>query len=100
MFKVEISEEALKQFKKLDKQIAKLIFAWIRKHLVDTTDPRKQGKSLVGDKKSIWRYRIGDYRLLCNIYDDKLIILVIEVGHRREVYQKWDMSLVHIKNVN
>lgn len=88
MYKVEITEQALKQFKKLDKQIAKLIFSWIAKHLEGTDNPRAHGKGLVADKKGIWRYRIGNYRLICNILDEKLVILVIETGHRKAVYQK------------
>jgi mRNA interferase RelE/StbE len=74
MYRVELSENALKTFKKMDKQIATMIFAWISKNLEGCENPRIHGKGLVADKKGIWRYRVGDYRLLAHIFDDRLII--------------------------
>jgi mRNA interferase RelE/StbE len=87
MYKVKISEKALKTLKSLDKQIARMIIAWIEKNLEGTKDPRAKGKGLSNDKKSIWRYRVGNYRILTNIMDDELIILVIEFGHRKDIYK-------------
>ena len=87
MYRVEISENALKAFKKIDKQIATMIIAWISKNLEGCENPRIHGKGLVADKRGIWRYRVGDYRLLAHIYDDRLVILVVSVGHRREIYK-------------
>ncbi len=87
MYRVEISENALKAFKKIDKQIATMIIAWISKNLEGCENPRIRGKGLVADKRGIWRYRVGDYRLLAHIYDDRLVILVVDVGHRREIYK-------------
>ncbi|MDO9630028.1 MAG: type II toxin-antitoxin system RelE/ParE family toxin [Acholeplasmataceae bacterium] len=87
MYSVEISEYAIKQFKKLDKQIASMIFAWITKHLEGCDNPRLHGKGLIQDKKGIWRYRIGDYRLLAHILENRLVILVVDVGYRREIYK-------------
>jgi mRNA interferase RelE/StbE len=87
MYRVEISDHALKIFKKMDKQITTMIFAWISKHLEDCENPRVHGKGLVADKKGIWRYRIGDYRLLAHIFDDRLVILVIDAGHRKDIYK-------------
>ncbi len=81
------TEKAVKQLKKLDKSVLVMIKAWIEKNLVGTNDPRRFGKALTGDKKGWWRYRVGDYRILADIQDDKLIILVIEVGHRSSVYR-------------
>ena len=81
------TEKAVKQLKKLDKSVLVMIKAWIEKNLVGTSDPRRFGKALTGDKKGWWRYRVGDYRILADIQDDKLIILVIEVGHRSSVYR-------------
>jgi mRNA interferase RelE/StbE len=85
MYKVKISEKALKSLKKLDKQIARMIIACIEKNLEGTNDPRIKGKGLSHDKKGIWRYRVGNYRILTNIRDDELIILVIEFGHRKDI---------------
>ena len=60
---------------------------WIEKNLEGTSDPRKRGKGLSPDKKGIWRYRVGNYRIHANIRDDELIILVIEFGHRKDIYK-------------
>ena len=81
------TEKAVKQLKKLDKSVLVMIKAWIEKNLVGTNDPRRFGKALTGDKIGWWRYRVGDYRILADIQDDKLVILVIEVGHRSSVYR-------------
>ena len=87
MYKVKISEKAIKSLKNLDKEIARMIIAWIEKNLEGTSDPRKRGKGLSHDKKGIWRYRVGNYRILANIRDNELIILVIEFGHRKDIYK-------------
>lgn len=86
MYKVEYAPLAIKQLKKLDKHVSALIIGWIEKNLVDCEDPRRYGKGLVANRSGEWRYRIGDYRILAGIQDDKLVILIITVGHRREVY--------------
>lgn len=87
MWDVVYSERALKELKKLDKHTAKWILAWIQKNLIGCTNPRAHGKGLTANRSGQWRYRIGDYRLLAEIQDDKLIILALSVGHRREVYE-------------
>ena len=87
IYKIEFSDEAFKEFGKLDKYTQKLIDAWIRKHLETNENPRSIGNPLVGNKSGQWRYRVGDFRLLCLIQDDRLIILVIKIGHRRDVYK-------------
>lgn len=76
-----------KDFKKLDKYTMKIIKSWINKNLVDCENPRAKGKGLTANRSGQWRYRIGDYRLICEIKDDELIILALTVGHRREVYE-------------
>ena len=87
IYKIEFSDEAFKEFGKLDKYTQKLIDAWIRKHLETNENPRSFGKPLVGSKSGQWRYRVGDFRLLCLIQDDRLIVLVIKIGHRRDLYK-------------
>lgn len=87
-YKVEVSERFKKEFKKLDKYTQKILRGWINKNLVDTLDPRLKGKGLTASRSGQWRYRIGDYRLICLIDDDKLVILALTVGHRKDIYGK------------
>ncbi len=84
---IEVSERALRSLHKMDKQIARRV----RDELLEIAkleDPRSRGKVLTGNLASVWRYRIGDYRILCDIEDGRLVILVIDVAHRREVYKR------------
>ncbi len=87
-YEVELSERFKKEFRKLDSYTRKMIRAWIDKNLAGCTDPRMHGKALLGDRSGQWRYRIGDYRLICHIRDNELIILALTVGHRREIYKR------------
>ena len=80
------SDDARKELKKLDKHIALFITAWVRKNLEGCANPRLHGKGLTANRSGQWRYRIGDYRLIAEIQDETLIILILSVGHRREVY--------------
>ncbi|MCI9063551.1 MAG: type II toxin-antitoxin system RelE/ParE family toxin [Clostridia bacterium] len=86
-YKVIFSNEAKKQLKKLDRHIATLIIIWIRKNLENCEDPRQYGKALTANRSGQWRYRIGDYRLICEIQDKEITILVLEVGHRKNIYE-------------
>lgn len=86
-YKVEFSEQGKKDLKKLDTSVQRLILKWIKKNLVDCEDPRVHGKALIGNLKGYWRYRVGNYRVLCDIEDEKIIILVLEIGHRSEIYK-------------
>ncbi len=85
-YRVEFTERAKKDLKKLDKYTASLILGWVRKNLEGCENPRLHGKGLVANRSGQWRYRIGDYRLLAEINDDKITILVLTIGHRRDVY--------------
>lgn len=86
-YNVEYTERAIKSLKKLDKQTRKLIVAWIDKNLVGCENPRIHGKGLVQNKSGQWRYRVGDYRLICEIKDNEIIILVLEIGQRKDIYK-------------
>ena len=86
-FRVEYSKIALKQLKKMDRFDARLITSWIGKNLVGCEDPRAHGKGLTANRSVEWRYRVGNYRILCNIKDDVLVIEVFSVGHRSPVYR-------------
>ncbi|MSS77370.1 type II toxin-antitoxin system RelE/ParE family toxin [Anaerococcus sp. WCA-380-WT-2B] len=87
MYKVEILESVYKKLSKMDKQTVRVIKNWVIKNLVNIKDPRTKGKALKGNLKGIWRYRAGDYRIFAKIEDDKMIIFIIDLGHRREVYK-------------
>lgn len=82
-YNVELSDRFKREFKKLDKYTQKIIRSWIDKNLVGTENPRQYGKGLTANRSGQWRYRIGDYRLICQIEDSELIILALFVGHRR-----------------
>lgn len=88
MYSLELADRFKKEFRKLDKYTQKMLRAWINNNLVNCEDPRQHGKSLTGNRSNQWRYRIGDYRIICEIQDDKLIIIAMSVGHRREIYKK------------
>lgn len=87
MYKVEISEKAIKNLKQLDKSIDRMLLAWIEKNLEGTDNPRIHGKGLSYEKKGIWRYRVGNYRILASIEDERLVILLIDFGHRKDSYR-------------
>ena len=84
---VEYTKKALKQLKKLDRFDAKLIVSWIGKNIEGCKDPCAHGKGLTGNHSGEWRYRVGNYRVLCMIKDDKIVVEVFSVGHRSEVYK-------------
>ncbi|MBQ1888731.1 MAG: type II toxin-antitoxin system RelE/ParE family toxin [Firmicutes bacterium] len=86
-YSVETTVRFDREFKKLDRYTRKLLRAWIEKNLVDCADPRIHGKALTADLAGLWRYRIGDYRLICRIEDEILVILALSVGHRRDIYK-------------
>ena len=86
-YTVEYTKRAIKQLKKLDKQTSALILGWIEKNLVDCDNPRQFGKGLTANRKGEWRYRIGDFRLVADIQDDKIVILILNIGHRRDIYK-------------
>lgn len=83
---VHFTLQADKQFAKLDKEIQKRIQKFLNTKLSKMIDPRQLGSPLTGTLSHFWRYRVGDYRLLCSMKDNQLTILIVEVGHRREIY--------------
>ena len=85
-YSVEYLPSVIKTLKKMDQFTRRIILNWIENNLVDSEDPRIHGKALTADRKGQWRYRVGDYRIIANIEDGKLVILVIAIGHRRERY--------------
>jgi len=87
MYSVQLSDDAVKDLKKIDKHQAKFIMAWLRKNLEGCTDPRQHGKTLRHDRRNEWCYRVGSYRLIADIQDNIVTIEIINVGHRREIYR-------------
>jgi mRNA interferase RelE/StbE len=85
-WRIEYTDFALKALKKFDRQAAKRIVDYLDKRIADSVDPRAVGKPLKGELGEFWRYRVGDYRVLCEIRDRELVILAATIGHRREVY--------------
>ena len=85
-YQVEYTQTALRQLRKMDKKITALIISYIEKRLVGCEDPRKYGKALQGKLQGKWRYRVGDYRILAKIEDAHVLIVVVEVGHRQNIY--------------
>lgn len=86
-YHVEFTREALKALKKLDPHTALFITAWIRKNLEGCADPRLHGKGLMANRSGQWRYRVGDYRLIAEIQDGKVVILILTIGRRRDIYE-------------
>jgi mRNA interferase RelE/StbE len=84
---IEIARTAEKQIRKLDAAAQKSVVCFLRERLKSAENPRQWGKPLHGDKRGLWRYRVGDYRLICDIQDAKITVLVLEVAHRRDVHR-------------
>lgn len=93
--KIELNDRAKKDFAKLDKHIQIQIFKKL-KFIESLNDPKDDGKPLAGNLLGLWRYRSGDYRILAQILDDKLIILVVKISHRKNVYDFKKQQ--HLKN--
>nr|WP_231994840.1 type II toxin-antitoxin system RelE/ParE family toxin [Vaginimicrobium propionicum] len=85
-WKIEVFAKADKSLRKLDRQVARKIVAALAE-LAELDDPRSRGKALTGNLVGLWRYRVGDYRLLCLIDDEVLVVLVVDVAHRSKVYR-------------
>ncbi|MBQ7196418.1 MAG: type II toxin-antitoxin system RelE/ParE family toxin [Synergistaceae bacterium] len=83
---IEYTKEATKELKSLDKPVRERIRGYV-KNLRELSNPRLRGEPLTGNLSDFWKYRVGDYRLICRIQDNKLLILVVKIGHRREVYK-------------
>lgn len=84
-WKIEITREAEKELARIDSQETKRIISYLRNRAA--INPGQWGKALQGDLSALWRYRIGDYRVLCEIRDEEVTVLVIRVAHRKEAYR-------------
>jgi len=85
---VSYTETARKQLRKLDRQVARRLVDFLDERVAGQADPRSTGKALTGPVLgSFWRYRVGDYRIICDLQDGVLVVLVLEIGHRKDVYR-------------
>ncbi len=89
VWQIEFDPSAAKELAKLDKPTARRIVQFLRERVAPLNDPRSLGEALRGDELgSFWKYRLGDYRVVAEIVDRRVVIIVVRVGHRREVYRK------------
>ena len=85
---IEYDTSARKDLAKLDQQVARRIVTFMRERVSKPDSPRNIGEALTGPEYgNYWRYRVGDYRIVCEIHDKKIVVLVLRIGHRREVYR-------------
>jgi mRNA interferase RelE/StbE len=88
-WKVEFDRAAERELNKLDRQHARRILTFLSERVAHLKDPRSLGEALKGSKLGeFWKYRVGDYRVIVRIEDEKLIVLVVRIGHRRDVYER------------
>jgi len=86
-WRVEFDRAAVRDLRKLGAEGERLILRYLRERIAGSDDPRRFGHALTGDHKGLWRYRVGDYRIVASIEDDRFVVLVVTIGHRREVYR-------------
>jgi mRNA interferase RelE/StbE len=86
-YKLLFEKNAIKQLSKIDKSQQIIIYSYLKKNLENTTNPRIFGKPLKGPLKDYWSYRVGDYRIIAEINDDEIKIIIIEIGHRKDIYK-------------
>jgi mRNA interferase RelE/StbE len=84
---VEFDDRARRELRKLDAGVQNAILRYLRERIAGSHDPRRFGKPLRRNLAGLWRYRVEDYRLICRLEDDKVVVLVLQVGHRRDIYE-------------
>lgn len=88
MWQVEIAESALKQLNKLDRQVRERILTFLNETIAQSDNPREYGAALKGSELgNYWKYRVGEWRIICDIQDHKIVVRVLRIGNRREVYR-------------
>jgi mRNA interferase RelE/StbE len=86
-WRIEITRTATRQITKLDRRAQEEIMRFLRERLSSAENPRQWGRALQGENRGLWRYRVGDYRIICEIKDKEITILILERGHRKDVYR-------------
>jgi len=92
-WRLEYSDKARKQLRKFDAAQRVIILSWMDKNIDGCENPRALGKGLTANRSGEWRYRIGDYRVLCDIQDSKLVVLAFNIEHRSKVYKTGKITL-------
>ena len=87
-YKLEYSKEALIDLKRLDNSVARVIYAWMKKNIEGSENPRVHGKGLSSNRSGQWRYRIGNHRVICKIEDNRVLVLTLTIGHRSRIYDE------------
>ena len=87
-WQIKWNDSAAKELRKLDHHEQKQIIEYLHGRIASNENPRRFGAALSGDKSGLWRYRVADYRIICSLEDDIATVLVIRIGHRRDVYNK------------
>lgn len=87
-YQVLYTKKAIKQLSKIDVNQRNIILAWIEKNLVGIDNPKIHGKALKGNLRNYWRYKIGDYRIITEINNDEIKIIVVGIGHRKDIYER------------
>lgn len=85
---VRLTDSAADDLSKLDTQTRNRIWRFLRRWIVEADNPRERGAALTDDLSGMWKYRIGDYRLLCEIQDSALVVLIVKAGHRSKIYRR------------
>lgn len=86
-WRVEFDRAAVRDLRKLGPEAERLILRYLRERISGSDDPRRFGHALTGDRRGLWRYRVGDFRIVASIEDNHFVVLVVTIGHRREVYR-------------
>lgn len=87
VWRVEFDHRAKRELDKLDRSAKERMVRFLRERIAANEDPRRTGEALHGDKSTLWKYRVGNYRLICDIQDARVTVLVLAIGHRREIYR-------------
>ena len=87
VWRVEFHRAAVSDLRKLGPDGERRVLRYLRERIASSNDPRRFGHALTGDRKGLWRYRVGDYRIVASIEDDRFVVLVVTVGHRRQAYR-------------
>ena len=87
VWQIELSATATKQLSKLDRLEAKRISTYLRERVAVADDPRLLGKMLTGPLGGLWRYGVGNYRIICDLQGQRFVVLVLEIGHRSDIYR-------------
>lgn len=85
-WRIEFLDSAKRELKNLDKRWQMVVLDYLEDEITNLDNPHNRGKALLGDKQGLWRYRVADYRIVCEIYDTELLTVAITIGHRKNVY--------------